>query len=451
MSANMSQDEINSMLGVSDNAGAEEVSQPAELENFVAEASAEPSDAEDTVKEASAEPSDAEDTVKEASAEPSDAEDTVKEASAESPDESVGNEVPADEPTKEPEAENKVNDYLTPEEIDLLGEIGNICMGAVATTMYTLLDRRVSITTPLVEVFSTYDVLKTYATPFIIVDVRYVEGIEGKNLLLLKEHDAMLITDLLMGGDGQLEEGAELNDMHMSAISEVMNQMIGASATAMSDILNRPINISPPYSEWVDIDGDVSDRLDSSELVVKISFAMEIEGLLKSQLLQLMPYQLGRDLSQKMMDVQRIDSAEIDASAAAAPPAAPAPVPASPIAAAPPSLPPYEAVPPAPSPAKLVDVRPANYPAFDVPSAAESLSGKSLDLVADIPLQVSVELGKTKKTISDILEFGIGTIVVLDKIAGEHVEVLVNGKLIAAGEVVVIDENYGVRITDIFE
>lgn len=403
MSSNMSQDEINAMLGLSGDTAEKdvEVEKPLNVDNFLG--------------------------------------DTDNKTVAEQPEE----ETPA-------ETERNVNDYLTPEEVDLLGEIGNMCMGAVATTMYSLLDRRVSITTPRVNVFSTYEVLHSYQTPFVIVDVRYIEGIEGKNVLLLKETDAMMITDLLMGGDGTVEEGAKLGELQMSAISEIMNQMIGASATSLSNILSRPVNISPPVSEWIEANSDVSDRLDASELVVKISFDMEIEGLLKSQLLQLMPYQLGRDVAGKMMEAQRIDTAAVAAEKSSVVPPPPPPPPPAPIPPPPPTMP---QAPPIASTqqARLVDVSPVTYPSFDSQKSEDAQSKKSLDLVADIPLQVSVELGKTKKTVSDVLEFGIGTIVVLDKIAGEHVEVLVNGKLIAAGEVVVIDENYGVRITDIFE
>jgi flagellar motor switch protein FliN/FliY len=407
MSSNISQEEINAMLGLNE-AAAEETEQPADLASFLSGGSGA---ADDSVRD--------------------------------------------------------VSDYLTPEEVDLLGEIGNICMGAVATTMYSLLDRRVSITTPRVEVYLTYEVMSVYKTPFVIVDVRYVEGIEGKNVLMLKEQDALLITDLLMGGEGLVEEGTELSEIHMSAISEIMNQMIGASATSLSNMLGRAVNISPPVSEWIDANSDVSGRLDSSELVVKISFDMEIEGLLKSQLLQLMPYQMGKDMAQKMMEVQRKDT-EVAAALkpsltapppapAADPPAATPPAPTPPAPAPAPAMQPSPPPPPAyappayAAPAKLVDVSPASYPAFDSQKPAEAAGGKGLDMVADIPLQVSVELGKTKKTISEILEFGLGTIVVLEKTAGEHVEVLVNGKLIANGEVVVIDENYGVRITEIFE
>ena len=341
---------------------------------------------------------------------------------------------------------------LNPQENDTLGEVGNICMGAVATTMYTLLDRRVSITTPRVSVHTTKQVLAAYQVPFVVVEVEYVEGITGKNLLVLKEYDAALITDLLMGGEGIVEEPIELNELHMSAINEIMNQMIGASATAMSKLLEMPVNISTPISNRVDYTTDVGDRLDHSDVVVKISFDMEIEGLLKSQLLQLIPYDLGRKMAKDLAGAVGMAPLEDPAAAVAAAPAVEAPEPvAAPPAAAPPVPAPAPAAPPpapAPMPGSLVDVRPIQYTAFDGQQAPPPGEG-GMNLVHDIPLQVSVELGKTRRQISDILDFGMGTVVVLDKLAGDPVEILVNGKLIARGEVVVIDENYGVRITEI--
>jgi flagellar motor switch protein FliN/FliY len=354
---------------------------------------------------------------------------------------------------------------LTPYEIDTLGEVGNMCMGAVATTMYMLLDRRVSITTPRVSIHVTRDVLAVYEVPFVIVEVQYTEGIQGKNLLLLKEPDAVLITDLLMGGDGKIEEPVEINEMHMSAISEIMNQMIGASATALSQLIHTQVNISPPKSDRVSVHADVSELLDWSQVIVKVSFDMEIEGLLKSQLIQLMPFQLARDLAKRLMEVYTDDEAQevSDPAVFPAPDTAAAPVskqtadtaaqdtyPASSS-----KQPGFDNIasyakpePAPPAPGNLVDVRPMQYESFDT-GRAKSAAQQGLDIVFDIPLQVSVELGKTKKEISEILEFGMGTVIVLDKVAGDPVEILANGKLIARGEVVVIDENYGVRITEL--
>ena len=381
---------------------------------------------------------------------------------------------------------------LTAEEIDILGEIGNISMGAVATTMYSLLDRRVSITTPRVHVYEAKDVLTIYNVPFVVATIEYVEGISGTNLLVLRVEDTAIITDILMGGDGKVAEPIELNEMHLSAMSEVMNQMMGASSTSLSKLLHMQINISPPKSTQVDAGFDVSTVLGDTDLVTKISFDMEIEGLLKSELIQLSPYEVSRQFARQFLDINMASSSAGSSKSAApqasqpapAPPAppAPAPVPPPPPAPAPqpePSQPPLQPMPspyqlpypldayqqapypqpyqqapyppPYPPPAvaqgRLVDVHPMQFQSFDGSSPVGETKG--MDLVYNIPLQVTVELGKTKKEISEILEFSAGTIVVLDKVAGDPVEIVVNGKLIARGEVVVIDENYGVRITDI--
>ena len=395
-----------------------------------------------------------------------------------------------------------IEGMLTAEEIDVLGEVGNISMGAVATTMYSLLDRRVSITTPRVSVFNAKDVLSVYRIPFVVATIEYVEGIEGTNLLVLKIEDAALITDLLMGGEGVVEEPIELNEMHLSAMSEIMNQMMGASSTSLSKLLRMPINISPPKSTQVDVGFDVSSLLGDIDMVTKISFDMEIEGLLNSELIQLVPYNISRKFAKRFIEVgmgiPQSDSADKDAAKQSASPpvkpAAPPPPPPQQAAVTPPPPPmqqapppmqqpypqapasqqpymqdpyqqapypgtPYPQYPQAPYPAqypmqyppmpqgRLVDVHPMQFQSFD--TAGPVGEQKGIDLVYNIPLQVTVELGKTKKEISEILEFSMGTIVVLDKIAGDPVEIVVNGKLLARGEVVVIDENFGVRVTEI--
>jgi len=388
-----------------------------------------------------------------------------------------------------------IEGMLTADEVDILGEVGNISMGAVATTMYALLDRRVSITTPKVYVFESKDVLSVYKIPFVVATIEYTQGIRGTNLLVLKIEDAALITDLLMGGDGIVEQPIELNEMHLSAMSEIMNQMMGASSTSLSKLLGTAIDISPPHSTAVDVGFDISTLLGDSDKVTKISFDMEIEGLLKSELIQIMPYDVSRTFAKQFLDV----GVGGEVAAPAPPPAAAPPPPPPPQAAAPPPPPPPQAAapppppppqeappmqqpypqqypaaadpyqqqpyppapyPPAPYPpypqapyppqqagGRVVDVHPMQFQSFDSPSAPGE--ARSIDLVYNIPLQVSVELGRAKKEISEILEFSLGTIIVLDKIAGDPVEIVVNGRLIAKGEVVVIDENYGVRITDI--
>ena len=276
-----------------------------------------------------------------------------------------------------------------------------------------------------------------------VVKVEYREGTEGTNLLLLKEQDSILITNLLMGSEEPPAAGATLDEIHLSAMSEIMNQMIGSSATSLSNMLSVPIDITPPEAVRVGEDTDISPFLDGSQLAIKVSFDMEIEGVLQSELMQIMPIDTGRKMAKAMLGASAgtQHTPGEGAGKTAEPPrkedgrpdrGAPAGVKEK-------------------APSGQVSVKPATYEAFEgtEPKKAEGANGAAIDLIGNIPLQVSVELGKTKRSINDILNMGIGSVVVLDKMAGELVEVIVNGKRIARGEVVVIDENYGVRITDI--
>ena len=347
---------------------------------------------------------------------------------------------------KELELLDKSNEYLSSEEKDILGEMGNICMGASATTMYTLLGRRVNITTPQVHVYTSGEVLSIYKSPFVVVSVEYSKGVDGKNLLILKESDSALITDLLMGGDGEIDpDNIELDEIHMSAMSEIMNQMIGASATSLSNLLGCAIDITPPRATAVGLDMDVSELLDGSQLVIKVSFDMEIEGLLKSKLMQIMPVETGKKLARALLDEANPKQNANTNNSQPKSPAAETPKQTSVHENRPQEMMNRE------EEARPVRVKPFAYEAFDeeVEKAVAPMANPVIDLISDIPLQVAVELGKAKKSINDILGMGIGSVIVLDKMAGELVEVVVNGKHIARGEVVVIDENYGVRITDI--
>lgn len=345
---------------------------------------------------------------------------------------------------------DKSAQYLTSEEIDVLGEVGNICMGAAATTMYTLLGHRTTITTPKVCVYTAEEVLSIYQSPFVVATVEYSKAMTGKNLLILKERDSILITDLLMGGSGGSSlDDVQLDEIHLSAMGEIMNQMIGSSATSLSNMLGKPIDITPPKAVRISVGADVKDLLGDSDLVIKVSFDMEIEGVLKSKLMQIMPIEVGKQLSAALMrpetepeksPVSQRKSEETKMN-----------IPAD--------KPPEEKEGASSAgrkqsareePARPVRVTPCSFQSFDEGGSDSKASfSSSIDLISDIPLQVSVELGKTKKSISDILNMGIGSVIVLDKMAGELVEVVVNGKRVARGEVVVIDENYGVRITDI--
>lgn len=342
-----------------------------------------------------------------------------------------------------PGIRDSYEETLSAEEKDILGEVGNICMGAAATTMYALLGHRVTITTPRVHVCRSEELLSVYKSPFVVVKVEYREGTEGTNLLLLKEQDSILITNLLMGSEEPPAAGATLDEIHLSAMSEIMNQMIGSSATSLSNMLNVPIDITPPEAVRVGEDTDISPFLDGSQLAIKVSFDMEIEGVLQSELMQIMSIDTGRKMAKAMLGASAGTQCTPGEGAGKT--------------AEPPRR--EDGRPDCgasdggkeKAPSGQVSVKPATYEAFEgaEPKRAEAANGAAIDLIGNIPLQVSVELGKTKRSINDILNMGIGSVVVLDKMAGELVEVIVNGKRIARGEVVVIDENYGVRITDI--
>jgi flagellar motor switch protein FliN/FliY len=330
---------------------------------------------------------------------------------------------------------------LTPEEIDALGEIGNISMGTSATTLYTLLRNKVTITTPCVKVINAEQIAKDYPIPFLAVNIRFTEGIKGTNLLLLKENDAKIIADLMMGGDGT-KPTEDIGELTISAVGEAMNQMIGSASTSLSTMLDKPIHISPPETSFVDLGQDYRgiEFFSQNERFVKIAFKMVVGDLIDSEIMQLLPIDFSKDMvasliaqetkqeeqeiESQMQEIEKeisgLDNRDgVQASSSGSSAVA----------------------------GQEVKVQPINLMEFDDTTARAEK--EKIDLILDVPLDITVELGRTKKQIREILQFGIGTIVELDKLAGEPVELLVNGKFIAKGEVVVIDESFGVRITDI--
>ena len=344
-----------------------------------------------------------------------------------------------------------VNGSLTDEEIDTLGEVGNICMGAAATAMYRLIDRRVEITAPRVAVLPIDEMLARFPVPIVLVEVDYVEGLYGRNILLLEESDAAMLTDILMGGEGVVEEPIELGELHMSAINEIMNQMIGSSATVLSQLVGLVVNISTPMSYHMNLKDDIS-KLGTSDVAVVITFDMIIDGLLSSRLVQIMPYDVGCSLSEMLaksvmqslstppVPMQKVG---IDFSS---------PPPRSPYA---PPLEKNRKPPPSgvnkPIPGDLVDVRPMRFPSFDNLEKPFDAPPSGINTIYNIPLTVAAELGTTTKKLSEVLEFQPGVVFTINKTAGDPVEILVNKKRIARGEVVIIDDNYGVRITELPE
>ncbi len=366
----------------------------------------------------------------------------------------AGGDTPADDPAPSAESPSVEDAGITDMERDALGEIGNISMGGAATTLSVLLGRKVSITTPTVSVSNLRTLKEKYPLPFLVVEVGYSIGIEGNNVLCIQARDAAIIADLMMGNDGTNPE-EELTEIHMSAVSESMNQMMGSVATSLSSMFNKKVDITPPVVTLVDFGTEevVSKLLDKVDPIIQASFRMEVDGLIDSEIMQLLPLDVAKDMVNALMNQQvDVDNEEEEmALAAASPPpsAAPEPPAAAPAAAAAaaPANYGYGAPPMQPHVASNVPVQSAQFtPLSTVPV---QVNDANIGLILDVPLQVNVELGRTKKSIKDILDLTKGSIVELDKLAGEPVDIMVNGKYLAKGEVVVIDENFGVRITEI--
>ena len=348
---------------------------------------------------------------------------------------------------------SQFDDVLTEVEKDALGEIGNISMGSAATTLSVLLGHKVNITTPSVSVSTMSIIQEQYPMPYLIVEVGYTVGIDGNNVLAIQAQDAAIIADLMMGGDGTSPD-TEINEIAMSAVGESMNQMMGTVATSLSTMFNEKIDISPPKVNLIDFASkdQVTELVGMDEPVVRTSFRMEVDGLIDSEIMQILPVPVAKEMVEALTAEP---AAEPEPAPAPAAPAAPAAMPVSAPAPAPAMAAPVMASAPAagygmamqPHVAANVPVQSAQFTPLNTQPV--QVNDANIGLILDVPLSVTVELGRTKKSIKDILELTNGSIVELDKLAGEPVDIQVNGKFLAKGEVVVIDENFGVRITEI--
>lgn len=349
---------------------------------------------------------------------------------------------------------------LSDAEKDAIGEVANISMGTAATTLFSLVNRKVEISTPVVSFATWEDIVAAYEKPCVFIKIAYTVGLDGSNILVLKENDVKVITDLMMGGDGTNTDG-ELGELHLSAISEAMNQMMGSAATSLSSMLNKMIDISPPEADVIDLTETVDEKsIDSflSGQFVKISFRMEIGDLVDSQIMQLYPFSFAREMCSSIsknmeMDVNAnatLENNSNTASAASQPTAAPRQE--QPMTAQQMGQPMMgqQTMSQQPVMSQPVNVQPAQFQTF-TQGMSPVLQSENIDLIMDVPLDVTVELGRTSKSIQEILDFTPGTIIELNKIAGEPIDVLVNGKYVAKGEVVVIEENFGVRIAEIIK
>ncbi|MDR1913281.1 MAG: flagellar motor switch phosphatase FliY [Clostridiales bacterium] len=360
-------------------------------------------------------------------------------------------------------------DIFTNEQKDILGEVGNITMGTAATTLFALLNQKVLITTPNVLMLNWRQLSDRYDRPCVGVRVDYKFGLQGTNVLVLKERDVRIISSLMMGGDGIVPDDGKLTELDLSAIGEAMNQMVGSAATSLSGMIQRTIDIDTPQAFVLEFDDDdlFFDTVGYSpdDTIVCIAFKMEIGTLINSELVQVFPFNFAMDVIETMSEVSKAQNEKTESIQTATSPnstsATQAPAPPSASSAQAPAAEAEASVPAGMNPqtsyqpsyqnpqqtAQNVNVQPVTFQNFD--QGALMQQKENIDIIMDVPLEVSVELGRTRKKIKEILEFSPGSVIELDKLAGEPIDILVNGKFVAKGEVVVIDENFGIRVTDI--
>ncbi|WP_100332011.1 flagellar motor switch phosphatase FliY [Bacillus xiapuensis] len=349
-----------------------------------------------------------------------------------------------------------VEDYLDSFEQDTLGEIGNISFGSSATALSSLLNQKVDITTPAVSIIEKSRLKDEFPHPYVAIEVKYTEGFSGVNLLVIKQTDAAIIADLMLGGDGT-DPNPELGDIQLSAVQEAMNQMMGSAATSMSTIFSKRVDISPPSIALMDLKvGEGGENIPEQDLLAKISFRLTIGDLIDSNIMQLIPITFAKSLVNELVNPPSNEPAEQQPSPQADPVQPQQQAPSQ--LAAEPNEQPNEAAAQGGSQTmpqqhesqrqSPVNVQTATFTNFE-PSQLQKHEARNLNMLLDIPLQVTVELGRTTRTVKDVLDLTSGSIIELDKLAGEPVDILVNRRLIAKGEVVVIEENFGVRITDI--
>lgn len=314
---------------------------------------------------------------------------------------------------------------LSAVEKDTLAEIGNISMGSAATALSTLINRKVTITVPDVSHATFEQVRSSYPIPCIIVHVKYKTGLQGSNILVIKEKDAAIIANLMMGKDESASTEI-IDEIGLSAITEAMNVMMGSAATAMSDLFNYEIRISPPDTEQYHLGEVGSDVIEFEGPLTTISFRLEIPELVDSTMLQLIDTEFAKHMVSQLMAFSELDSTYEHAVIEAESTVDPAPVKT------------WDDL----KQQHIADVSVSHDEQFD-------LGNLNVELIKDIPVQVRAILGRTRMSIESILKLGPGHIMELDSLDGEPIDVYANETLIAKGEVVVVGDQFGIRITEI--
>lgn len=328
---------------------------------------------------------------------------------------------------------SKRDEYVLGEvEKDIIGEVGNISMSTAATTLSSILNRQVLITTPRVSWIPFKQIIDKCSIPKVVANIEYKHGLKGNNLLMLDVSDATIIADLMMGGEGNVES-TKLTELELSAVAEAMNQMMGSASTAMASMLGREIDILPPkVSLWNNNENIDIKEISTEKDICKIAFNLSVEGLIQSEIMQIFTGETVKEIVELMMGDSSTQATTQEVTQEVI-------IEQQEIYTAPPVV---ESI------SEKVTVQ---KPIFGTltPNTEEKRTPRNLDLIMDVPLEFSVVLGKSKKTIKEVLSFGNGSVIELNKLADEPLEIYVNGKLIAQGEVVVINENFGIRITNI--
>jgi flagellar motor switch protein FliN/FliY len=351
-----------------------------------------------------------------------------------------------------------LNDYLSGVESDALGEIGNISFGSAATTLSTLLSQKVAITTPSLSVVKQSELKNEFPHPYVAVVVKYTKGFQGSNALIIKEKDARIIADLMLGGDGT-NPGEEIGEMESSAVQEAMNQMIGSASTSMSTVFNKVVDISPPVIDMMDIPREKgTEVIPGDDPLIKVSFNLKVGDLIDSDIMQLLPVGFAKELVEDLLN-PGVKEEEIKAFAAKEKEAFSEQTVQESNAKTGMNISENKSAgaevnetPQRKDTAwndRKANIQSAAFADFKDGDNDIGTVSRNLNMLYDIPLGVTVELGRTSRTVKDILSLTQGSVIELDKLAGEPVDILVNHKLIAKGEVVVIDESFGVRITEI--
>ncbi|MBC7253983.1 MAG: flagellar motor switch phosphatase FliY [Actinobacteria bacterium] len=329
---------------------------------------------------------------------------------------------------------------LTEDQLDALGEFFNIAMGRAATVLSTILGRDVEITTPRVGWVDWKEMVTSHPVPSVVVWVQIKEGLEGSTLLVLSQRDANLVANIMDEEEKDLEE--PLDEYRQSVVGEAVNQMVGGAVYAMSEMLGLEMSIHPPRIEVLDFsaEGEAEPPPSYGEGdLVRISFQFRVADLLKSEMIQLMPVSFAKALADMILEEDEEVEPPGGGGEAAEPPRA------GQEGAGPAAGEPVQSI----GPEEEVEVRRAEFQPLGGGGGGGRSEEDNIRLLLDIELEVSVEIGRARMRIKDVLSLGEGSIIELDKMVGEPVEIYANKKLIARGEVVVIDEDFGVRVTEI--